>query len=110
MADFAPIFKEIEQQIAVLASSTTSKYKDEAIADGKALLDDMKSDLERWLLLLANGDIKPWEFEWLVNSDKSLVKMNALKQAGLAAIRVQQFSMSLLNTIVDTSLKAVAAG
>jgi hypothetical protein len=108
MADLKPIFKEIETQIALLAAGTTSKYRDEAIADGNQLLADIKEDLERWLLLLANGELKTWEFEWLVNSDKSLVKMHALKQAGLAAIRIQQFSMSVLNLIVDASLKTLA--
>jgi hypothetical protein len=107
MADFTAIFKDIEKQIVTLASATTSNYKEEAIADGKLLLAAIKDDLERWLTLLKNGTIKTWEFEWLVNSDKSLVKMNALKQAGLAAVRIQQFSMSVLNMIVDTSLKAV---
>jgi hypothetical protein len=108
MAEFTAIFNDIEQQIFTIASATTSKYKDEAVADGKALLAAIKDDLERWLTLLKNGAIKSWEFEWLVNSDKSLVKMNALKQAGLAAIRIQQFSMTVLNVIVDTSLKAMA--
>ncbi len=107
MPDNSAILKEIEQQIATIAASTASKYRDEAIADGKQLLKDMKEDLLRWTKLLENGDITTVEFEWLVNSDKQLVKMKALKQAGLAAIRIEQFAMSVLNIIVDVILKRV---
>ena len=107
MPDFDAIFKDIQTQVVTLAETTVSKYKDEAIADGKKLLAQMKDDLLRWIDLLAEKKLKTGEFEWLVNSDKEIVKMAALEKAGLAEIRVQQFSMSVLNVIADVALKSV---
>jgi hypothetical protein len=52
--------------------------------------------------LLIEGKLTTEEFEWLVNSQKDLIQMAALKQAGLAAIRIDQFKASLLNMVVDT--------
>lgn len=108
MAEFKAILKDMETQIALLAKTTVTKYKDEAIEDGKEILATVKEDLERWVSLLAQGFIKPAEFEWLVNSDKELVKMTALKKAGLSAIRAEQFGMSVLNVIANTALDTLA--
>lgn len=110
MKDFKTLFTDIQQEVETLAQSMAGEYKDAAIADGRSLLQEMRADLERWLTLLASGDLKPQEFEWLVNSNKSLVKMTGLKQAGLAAVQVKNFSKSLLKTIITTSIQAVAQG
>jgi hypothetical protein len=107
MPDFKEIYKGIEEQIISLAENTVSNYKDEAIKDAKQLLSDMKDDLERWTLLLANKQIKINEFEWLVNSDKELVKMKSLEKAGLAEARVSAFGHSVFNLIIDTAIKSV---
>src|SRR5215210_5989321 len=103
MEDFKELYKEIEQQIVSLAESTVSNYKEEAIKDAKQILADMKADLIRWTDLLALGQIKINEFEWLVNSDKELVKMKALEKAGLAAARTSAFGLTVMNLIIDTS-------
>lgn len=105
MADFDALFKEIEQQIITLAEGTVSNFRDEAIKDANELVEAIKGDLIRWTKLLEQGEIKINEFEWLVNSDKELAKMKALEKAGLAATRIEQFAMSVLNLIVDKALK-----
>lgn len=107
MSDFQDIFNDLQKQVVSSAKELGEEYRDTAIADGKKLLAEMKDDLERWIGLLAGGAIKKNEFEWLVNSNKSLIKMTGLKQAGLAALQVKKFSKLLLATIIDTSLKAV---
>ncbi|MEX6688147.1 hypothetical protein QTN47_11610 [Danxiaibacter flavus] len=101
MPDYNQIFDEIGGQIKQLAENTVSKYRDQAVADANALVASMKEDLIRWTDLLANKRIDTKEFEILVNSEKDLVQMKALQTSGLAAIRVQQFSMSVLNMVVD---------
>lgn len=107
MADFKPVLKDIESQIAVLADATVTKYKDEAVEDGKQILSLIKDDLIRWMELLSQGLIKPSEFEWLVNSDKEMIKLTGLKKAGLAKIRAEQFGMGVLNVIANTTLNSL---
>ncbi|MEO6329811.1 MAG: hypothetical protein ABIO55_12810 [Ginsengibacter sp.] len=108
MEDFQQLYKEIEQQIVSLAESTVSNYKKQAIQDAKKILADMKVDLIRWTDLLALKQIKVNEFEWLVNSDKELVKMKALEKAGLAVARASAFGLTVLNLIIDTSIRKIA--
>lgn len=107
MPDIQELYKEIEQQIVSLAESTVSNYKEQAIQDGKQILADIKVDLARWVDLLAQKQMKINEFEWLVNSDKELIKMKALESAGLAAVRASAFGMSVLNLIIDTTIRKV---
>jgi hypothetical protein len=100
--DFGAIFTQLKNDILGLAKTTLKKYTDEALSDGKKLLEDMKNDLERWTHNLVDGNLTKKEFEYLVNTDRDSIKMAALEHAGLAAIRVDQFKNSVLNLIVDT--------
>ncbi len=108
MANFTPIIKEMEMEIATLAQSMVTKYKQEAIEDGRKMLLSIKEDLLRWMDLLNQGLLKTAEFEWLINSDKELVKMTALKKAGLAQVRAEQFGVGVLNVIANSAINALA--
>ena len=77
MADVNEIFDEISKQIIALANNTVSNYRDAAIKDANDLVAGMKADLTRWAQLLADGQLKIDEFEFLVNTQKVLVKMNS---------------------------------
>ena len=107
MPDQEQLFKEMEEQIISLAQSTVSNFKEQAVADAKQILADLKPDLIRWTTLLAEKKIKVNEFEWLVNSDKELIKMKALENAGLAATRVAAFGQGIISIAIDTTLKRV---
>ena len=81
--------------------------QEQAIADAKQILAELKPDLIRWTDLLARGQIKTNEFEFLVNSDKELIKMKSLENAGLAATRASAFGLGVLNIAIDTTLRKV---
>ena len=100
--DFATIFDLLKKGIIGLAESTVKKFVNEAKSDGLKILMDMKDKLERWTKMLAAGELTTQDFEFLVNSQKDLIEMNGLKEAGLALIRVDQFKSSVMNLIVDS--------
>ena len=101
------ILSQIEQSVITLAETTVSNYKNQAIQDGKDLLSAIKDDLVRWTNLLAQGSLTVEEFEFLVGSEKEVIEMNALEQAGLAAVRIASFAEGVLNVVIDTVLKMV---
>ena len=107
MPEQEKLFSEIEGQVLALAQSTVSNFKEQAIADAKEILAELKPDLIRWTALLEQGQIKVNEFEWLINSDKELIKMKALENAGLAATRASAFGLGVLNIVIDTTLRRV---
>jgi hypothetical protein len=105
--DFTKILEQVKSDLIALAQSTLKNYVSDAKKDALDVLEKTKEKLERWTLLLAKGSLSIADFEWLVNSQKDLVEMHGLKQAGLAAIRVDQFKNSVFNLIVDTVLHLV---
>lgn len=104
---FNEILEALKNGVTDLAKSTVKNYLQHAKEDGEKLIESMKVKLERWTRLLIDKKLTAEDFEWLVNSQKDVVQMDALKEAGLAAIRVDQFKSSVFNLIVDTIFHAV---
>lgn len=100
--DFKTILEQLKKGVEDLAERTLKNYVGKAKDDARLMLNEMQEKLKRWTNLLIDGSLTTEDFEWLVNSQKDLIQMNALKQAGLAAIRIDQFKASLLNLVVDT--------
>jgi len=106
------ILTDATSQIAVLAESTVSKYKKQAVADGKKIVTNMKNDLTRWVSMLEDRKLTTAEFELLVKSYKTQIVMNGLLLAGLSEIRAAEFGLGVLNIVTDVALTLVekAAG
>ena len=102
LVQFEDIFKTLKKQVEELAKLFVKNYTKAALKDGKKILDETKESLKRWTLLLAEGKLTTQDFEWLVLSQKDLAQMIALKQAGLAQIRIEQFRNSILALVIDT--------
>jgi hypothetical protein len=100
--DFDAIFEQLKNGVVNLAKSTLSNYVNDARTDAQNMLNAMKEKLKRWTSLLIDKSLTTEDFEWLVNSQKDLVEMACLKEAGLAAIRIDQFKASVMNLVVDT--------
>lgn len=104
---FSSILDELKKEIAALAKSTVTNYLKEAKKDAQSIIESSQEKLERWTKLLESGSLTVNEFEWLINSQKDLIQMDALKKAGLSKIKADQFKESVFILIVDTILKAI---
>ncbi len=105
--DLKELFDELKTGIAGIAKASFSKFTKEAKADGEALLKSMKEKLERWTKMLVDQTLTPDEFGFLVKSQKDIVQLSALHQAGLTLVRIDQFKSAVLNLVIDTVFKAV---
>lgn len=104
MADinFQGVMDTLKDEVVNLALATFKDYKTQAKADALQLLNDMKENLRSWTLQLAQGKLSKADFEFLVLGQKELVEMNALRQAGMALIKADEFKNSLFNLITNT--------
>lgn len=100
--DFQLIIDKLRDEVIKLAMATFNDYKNEAKADALKLIEEMKVKLKKWTLQLANGELSKDDFEFLVLGQKELVEMKALKQAGVALIKADEFKNSLLNLVTKT--------
>ncbi|MEO1518645.1 MAG: hypothetical protein AAFV95_26765 [Bacteroidota bacterium] len=99
---FNKLIRNLRSDIDTLAGMSVRKYKRKAARDAKKMLTKMKKDLKRWADLLDEGRLTTSDFEFLVASQASSIKMSALERAGLAEIRVDHFRKSIINLIIDT--------
>lgn len=74
--------------------------------DGEGFAKSLQGDLTKWGKQLADGEMSAAAFELAVGGKQDLLKTEALKQRGLAAIRIEELKKSILSTIVDTATKA----
>lgn len=100
--DFSAVLKQLESGLTQLAQKTLSDYLTAAETDGKQILTSLNADIQNWTTELSNGDITANNLVYLVNAKKDLITMDALKQAGLAEIRLDEFKNSAIQLIVTT--------
>ena len=100
--DFLDAFKPALQD---LAKQTLDAYSKQATADGQAFVDTQKANLDKWTKELVDGELSKADFTDLVKGIQDLAELVALKQAGLAAARLDGFRTSLMNLVIDTAFK-----
>lgn len=105
--NFSDIFDQLKAGLIDLAKSTLKDYADAGKEDGQKMLDEMKEKLERWTTQLWQENITKEDFEWLLYSQKQLVIMTALKEAGLGQIGVDLFKFNILNLVMNTVFQAL---
>ena len=105
--DFDSFFKELKNGIKEIAKTEAADFVKEATSDGKDFLNTIKADLKKWTRQLAEGKLSEDDFEFLVRGKKDLAEMEALKQAGLAAIRVDRIRVAVIDLILSASEKLV---
>lgn len=109
MDKFDEFKNSLEEGLKDLAGRTLKGFKDEALQDGKKFLKDTEDDLKRWTKLLASGDLSQEDFEWLVLSKKDLAELIALKQKGLAQVRIDRFRTGVVDLVINTALDVFLA-
>ena len=107
MANFDEILQDLKDNALALIKSTLFDFKDQAQEDVIAFFNSSKDKLEKWTQALINEDLSKEDFKWLLESQKDLMVMNGLKQAGLAKIRTDKLKNALVNMIVDTVVDRV---
>jgi|SRR5436853_5997071 len=105
--DIQAILKDLEGQIVDFAKKNVKEFATKAASDGKQLLATIKDDLGRWTQLLVSGQITDLEFKLLLKGQKDLIKMNALTEAGLTLVKIDEFKDGLINLIVSVITSAI---
>ncbi len=100
--DTEALINTLKHEIIALAESTVKEYATQAKQDGLNVVTAMEGKLKKWAAQLAEGVINIDEFQFQLGTEEALLKMTALKQAGLAAIQVDKFRNGLTDIIIKT--------
>lgn len=76
------------------------------LKSGAEFAHDTRQDLLRWQELATSGTIDKEDLRWLVQSRADLARMTALKEAGLARVRIDELrgriARIIAGTVIDT--------
>jgi hypothetical protein len=106
MADFTKLFDDLKDQLGSLAENELKEFAGEGKADALAFLEKSRAQLEEWFQKLADEEIDEDEFRELVETQKDLAKMEALRKTSAGQQRVEQFRDSALNLIIKAAIIA----
>jgi hypothetical protein len=105
MATFQDFENNLKTAIDVIIQKNYADFVNEAGTDATTFLNEAKNDLVRWTGLFAASSIDKDEFTVLVESDKDLLELHALKQAGLAQARWDLFVNSVIQATISVAMK-----
>lgn len=105
--NFEALYESLKAGVESTAKETVHQYLDQAKADGYKAVDAMKDSLQRWTQELENQQLTLDELGFLVEEEKDLNEMIALKQAGMAEVQIDTFKNSLYNMVLGTVLNFV---
>lgn len=97
----------LKEELLKVLGESYSDYKKETKEDVESFLILSKVKLERWTSLLQSGDLTPEDYEWLLKSQKDLLILNALYQAGVSKLRLGHLKNKIIKTIVNTVITVV---
>lgn len=97
--DFNQFYQNIESGVEGLAKSTLQNYLSQAKTDGKNAVKDMKGYLQQWTVEVEEGALTIEDLEFLLKEEAALTEMTTLKEAGLAAVRIDEFKTGITNMI-----------
>jgi hypothetical protein len=99
--------RTVEQQAKSLAEKLFKQFVRDAVSDVHNFLDQSRIDLNRWREELAHHQLDKDEFRSLVRGQLDVAEMRALKQAGLAQVKIDTFTSGLLDIVVNAALAMV---
>jgi hypothetical protein len=105
--NFDQLFSDLKSGVETLATSSFTEYKRQAKSDGQQAITDLKTNLIQWTKELETGSLTKEDLEDLLQEEKALDKMVALKQAGLAEVHVDKFRNDIITMIVTTVTKMI---
>ena len=100
-------FKKIEQDVVALATQLGKTYAQQGIQDGKAFLSETQQDLISLAQDRRDGVISELEYQNGKREVRVNAKMEAIKQAGLAQVTIDNFTNGIISIVTKAALAAI---
>ncbi len=107
MDDFNEFLDILIAKLEEIAKEAAEDIKDALIQDGVSFAEKARERLQRWAALVAADKLTIDEFKYLLEAQKDMARMEALKQKGLAQIRIDRLRNSLINAVFESVMAAL---
>lgn len=105
--DIKELIKELKAGIIELVKEKLDIDSKEVKKEISDILKKSKTKLERWSLLLKNGDITEEDFLWLIESQRDLLQLQTLRTLGVSQIKLGHFKSKVIKFIGNTVVRFV---
>lgn len=97
------LIEDLKNKLKIIITESYKDNKSELEKDLNTFLENSKEKLERWILLLASGNLTEEELEWLLKSQLNLMTLQGLQTAGISKIKLN----SIKNNIIKIIFKVI---
>jgi len=101
------ILKQIKSELNQLFAENFKNLSNESKKDLNKFLSESEEKLKRWVVLLLEEKITKEEFEWLVKSQKDILLLASLNEAGISKIKLSNIKNHVISTIIKTVLTSL---
>lgn len=105
--DIKGLLKELKTGIFGLAKEKLGIESKEVKKEINEIVNQSKVKLERWSLLLKNGDLTRDDFLWLLESQRELLQLHSLRALGISQIKLGHFKSKVIDFIGQTVFKFI---
>ncbi len=99
--DFGKLSQTVVNEVVLLLKTDMQGYAKEVEIDTRQFIQSMSQDLQRWTDQLEKGEITQRNLERFVKAKLDLMKMEALKNAGIGLIELDKVKNKILLTVID---------
>lgn len=107
--DFEAILRALRDNLISALDENHSALNTQSSKDIDAFLQASKEKLKRWTLLYSQGHLTEEDLQWLVKSQKELLLLENLFQAGISKISLGHLKNKIIKIVVKTVTVAVLA-
>jgi hypothetical protein len=93
--------------VSNLAATLFKNYAGQAETDARAFIQDSKDRIAEAASLYQQGQMDKGELEDIINDQKALAKMHALKNAGLASAAIDTFTNQVIQIMINAAFAAL---
>ena len=101
------LLTQLSAGLKQLADDEWQDYQKAAIRDGNAFLINSTDDLTAWAEQLALKKITADDLEFLLKGKMDVAELTALKQQGLAKVRLEKFRNSMVSLVMGSLVKTL---
>ena len=103
--NFEELFNDLKEEIITEAKEKFGEQGKNIIADMEEYLAHSKEKLKKWTLLFAEGNIDKEELAWLLQSQKDLLILKTLQNAGVSKISIGHFKNKVIDSVFTKILE-----
>ena len=97
-----PFISEIKTNIIMSFDENHLTFPPKIEREINRYLEQSEDKLNKWQALYQEGLLSLEEIEWLIISQKELINLEALKEAGLSQIKINAIQNSILKIILKS--------